>query len=74
MFRIPRAHPWPPTLDLSTVRETLHYMRDDARRIPGLEGLADALDKAMAEAEQAERRSEPVTYSPIVARFLPKRM
>lgn len=49
-------------------------MRDDARRIPGLEGLADALDKAMAEAEQAERRSEPVTYSPIVARFLPKRM
>ncbi len=37
MFRISRTRPWPPTIDLSTVRETLMYMRDDARAVPGLE-------------------------------------
>ncbi len=73
MFRIPRSHPWPPSLDLSTVRETLHYMRDDARRVPGLEDLAAALDQAIEAAETAEKSTKPVSYSPIAARFLPLR-
>lgn len=73
MFRISRKNPWPPAIDLSTVRETLIYMRDDARLVAGLENVAAALDKAVAEVETAESRMQPVSYSPIAAKFLPAR-
>lgn len=72
MYKIPRSHPWPPTLDLATVRETLLYMKDDLRRVPNLAKAAQALETAIAEIEKAERTSKPVSYSPIVARFLPR--
>lgn len=73
MFRISRNRPWPATLDLSTVRETLIYMRDDARLVPGLEDVAQALDQAVGKVDAAESRMKPVSYSPIAARFLPMR-
>jgi len=73
MFRIPRTRPWPPTLDLSTVRETLTYMRDDMRRVPGLEQVAEAIDAAMIEIEVAERSRRPTINGDrrLTARFLP---
>jgi hypothetical protein len=71
VYRISRTRPWPPSIDLSTVRETLTYMRDDARSIPGLEQVAAALDTALSEVDAAERRLQPVSYSPTMSRFLP---
>lgn len=74
MFRIPRDTPWPPALDLTTVRETIVYMRDDARRVPGLEGVAAALDASIAEIDKAGRSGRaPAGYSPFMSRFLPRR-
>ncbi len=72
MYRIPRSNPWPPQIDLSTLRETLHYMHDDMARAPGLEKLRDALACALKEAEAAEAgaRSRPANI--INARFLPR--
>lgn len=74
MFRIPRHRPWPPAVDLSTVRETLIYMRDDARSVPGLESLAQSLDEAIAEVDAAEAKLQPAVASPIASRFLPARL
>lgn len=74
MFRIPRSKPWPPQVDLTTVRETLAYMHDDMCRVPGMEKLRDALGVAMKEAEAAEQRQPPrIDISPFAARFLPRR-
>lgn len=73
MFRISRHRPWPPSIDLSTVRETLAYMREDARSVPGLEQVADALANAIREVDAAERKLQPVSLEPIAARFLPAR-
>jgi hypothetical protein len=73
VFRISRYHPWPPAIDLSTVRETLIYMRDGAGAVPGLEGLARSLDAAISEVEAAEAKLKPVSYGPVAARFLPAR-
>jgi len=71
VYRISRTHPWPPSIDLSTVRETLTYMRDDARSVPGLEQVAAALDTALSEVDAAEERLQPVSLSPTMSRFLP---
>ena len=73
MFRIPRTQPWPPAIDLHTVRETVHYMRDDAKRIPGLEGLTKALDAALQEIDKAERKERSPRLFPIASKFLPRR-
>lgn len=73
MFRISRNRQWPPAIDLATVHETLTYMRDDARLVSGLEEVASALDKAVMEVEAAQSRLQPVSYSPIAAKFLPAR-
>jgi hypothetical protein len=73
VFKIPRSRPWPPTLDLATVRETLHYMTDDMRRIPGLEKAAAALDTAIVEIKSAEAKSKPVSYETKFSKFLPSR-
>ncbi len=74
MFRISRHRPWPPSIDLSTVRETLIYMRDDARSVPGLENLATALEAAIGEVDSAQDKIEPASLSPIASRFLPARL
>lgn len=73
MFRIPRSNPWPPVLDLATVRETLHYIHDDMTRVPGLERVANALETALVEIEAAERNAKPPVIGPLAARFLPRR-
>ena len=73
VFRIPRSNPWPPAIDLTTVRETLIYMKDDMRRVPALEGVAAALETALKEIDKAERTQKKVPLSPIAARFLPLR-
>jgi len=73
MFRIPRDKPWPPAIDLGTVRETITYMRDDMRRIPGLERAGAALDAALNEIRDAEAQLAPrQTLPPRFARFLPR--
>lgn len=74
MFRISRERPWPPSIDLATVRETLMYMRDDARGVPGLEKVAQSLDAAIQDVDAAEAKLTPVSYSPIQSRFLPARL
>ncbi len=71
MFKIPRQPSWPPAIDLATVRETLEYMKDDMRRIPGLEKASDALAAAITEIESAEERLQPVQYTTLNAKFLP---
>lgn len=73
MFRISRSQPWPPHIDLSTLRETLAYMHDDMCRVPGLEKLRDALGEAMREAEAAEAKAPPLVEGPLAARFLPRK-
>lgn len=72
MYRIPRSRPWPPQIDLGTLRETLAYMHDDMARAPGLEKLRDALAVAMKEAEAADRQTPPLVPGPLAARFLPR--
>ncbi len=73
MFRIPRDRPWPPAIDLRTVRETLVYMRDDMGRVPGLEQASEALDTAIAEIDKAQASTTPrARIAPTMARFLPR--
>jgi len=74
VFRISRHRPWPPSIDLSTVRETLIYMRDDARSVPGLENVASALETAIAEIDTAQQKLAPASLPPIASRFLPARL
>jgi hypothetical protein len=74
VFRISRERPWPPAIDLATIRETLIYMRDDARAVPGLEQVAQSLDAAIRDVDAAEAKLTPVSYGPIASRFLPARL
>lgn len=71
MFRIPRSHPWPPSIDLSTVRETLLYMHDDLKRVPGLEGVASAIANTLQEIEAAEKQPAALPPGPATAHFMP---
>lgn len=75
MFRIPRDKPWPPAIDLTTVRDTLAYMQDDMARVPGLEKVADALARTLDEIDAVKpSKLRPLaTDSPFAARFLPWR-
>ena len=74
MFRINRRRPWPTDIDLSTARETLAYLEDDMRRVPGLEKVAQAIAVAMAEIEAAEKAAPyAMNYSPMVSHFVPRR-
>lgn len=72
MFRIPRSRPWPPQIDLSTVRETLAYMQDDMERVPELKNVAAALRATVAEIDRVKPKPM-VGNSPFAARFLPWR-
>ena len=71
MFKIPRQPSWPPAIDLATVRETLHYMKVDMRRVPGLEKAAGAIEAAIVEIDNAGVRHTPIDYSAINSKFLP---
>ena len=73
MFRISRRQPWPPMIDLTTVRETLAYMQGDMARVPGLERVAAAMKTTLDEIDQVKPRPSPITNSPFAARFLPWR-
>ena len=79
MFRIAKSHPWPPEIDLATVRDTLAYIEGNMRRVPGLERVADALSSALDEIETVERQGPPPASAlsrprtPIRARFIPRR-
>jgi hypothetical protein len=75
MYRIPRSNPWPPTMDLTTIRETMRYMHDDMQRVPGLEKAARAINDAIKEIDLAERaHTRKQNLSPIAAKFLPRRI
>lgn len=73
MFRIPRRNPWPPVVDLGTVRETLSYMKDDMQRVPGLERVASAIEATLKEIDRARPPSPVQPLTPIAARFMPRR-
>lgn len=74
MFRIQRSKPWPPAIDLGTVRDTLQYMHDDMHRVPGMEKVAAALEQALAEVDAADKAAGPPSLEAIdFARFLPRR-
>jgi hypothetical protein len=63
-----------PLVDLDTIRETLAYIRDDIRRVPGLERAADRLTSALTEIAAAERRRlGPISHSVIDARLVLRR-
>jgi hypothetical protein len=66
VFRITRNQPWPPLLDLATVRETLAYMRGDMQRVPALDKVAAALDAAILEIEHVVSRPEATAIGPRV--------
>ena len=72
MYRIPRSNPWPPQIDLATLRETLIYMHDDMARVPGLEKLRDALALALEETEAAQAAAQAKVTNITKARFLPR--
>jgi hypothetical protein len=73
VYRIARSKPWPPSIDLSTVRETLVYMKDDMARDPELLRIRTALEIAIGEIDRAEQTPRAAVLSPLVARFLPAR-
>lgn len=73
MFKISRQRPRLAQIDLSTVRDTLRYMKQDAERVPGLEGLSAALSATLQEVDAAERKLTPKKLTPISAKFLPAR-
>jgi hypothetical protein len=76
MFRIQKSPAWPPAIDLPTIRETLIYIESDLKRVPGLEGAADALKSARSEIEIIEKqRNERNTsrFVPFSSRFIARR-
>ena len=75
MFKISRNRAWPPSIDLTTVRQTVQYMQGDTARVPGLEKIAAALDAAINEIDAVHARPSVASLNdPVLrARFLPRR-
>ena len=73
MFKISRHRLGLAQIDLTTLRETLLYMKSDTDRIAGLEDVSKALQTTLNEIERAERKLTPPDLSPIAAKFLPRR-
>jgi hypothetical protein len=75
MFKISRDKPWPPSIDLTTVRQTVAYMQGDMARVPGLEKIAAALAEALAEIDAVQPRRPVVNLQEHLARarFMPRR-
>jgi hypothetical protein len=74
MFKISRDNPWPPAIDLSTVRQTVAYMQGDLARVPGLEKVAAALEVAIKEIDAVQPRRPVVNLREHLARsrFVPR--
>jgi len=62
-----------PLIDLGTIRDTLVYIRDDMKRVPGYERAAEALTATLSEIAVAERRRLAPPSSMLDARALPWR-
>jgi len=73
VFKISRHRLGLAQIDLTTLRETLHYMKSDTDRIAGLEDVSKALQVTLNEIERAERKLTPPDLSPIAAKFLPRK-
>jgi hypothetical protein len=75
MFKISRTRPWPPQIDLSTVRKTVAYMQGDMARVPGLEKIAAALETAIKEIDAIDTRPRVLNITDGVtrSRFLPRK-
>jgi hypothetical protein len=75
VFKIDRSRPWPPDIDLATVRGTLRYIEDDMRRVPQFAGIAAALEAAISEIDKAEAKNPPQIETGVVthSRFVPFR-
>lgn len=75
MFKISRTRPWPPQIDLSTVRKTVAYMQGDLARVPGLEKVAESLANTLKEIDAVDSRPRVVdiTASVTRSRFLPRK-
>jgi len=72
VFKIDRSRPWPPDINLATVRGTLRHIEDDMRRVPQFASIAAALEAAISEIDKAEAKDPPqietgvVTHSRLV--------
>ena len=75
MFKISRNRAWPPSIDLTTVRQTVQYMQGDLARVPGLEKISAALETALKEIEAVQTRPSIANLNdPVLrARFLPRK-
>lgn len=75
MFKISRNRAWPPSIDLTTVRQTVQYMQGDLARVPGLEKISAALETALNEIDAVQTRPSVANLNdPVLrARFLPRK-
>ena len=75
MFKIDRFRPWPPDIDLATVRGRLRYIEDDMRRVPQFAKIAAALEDAIREIDKAEAKNPVQIENGVVthSRFVPTR-
>ena len=75
MFKISRNRAWPPSIDLTTVRQTVQYMQGDLARVPGLEKISAALEVALTEIDAVQTRPSVANLNdPVLrARFLPRK-
>ena len=75
MFKISRNRAWPPSIDLTTVRQTVQYMQGDLARVPGLEKISAALEAALNEIDAVQTRPSVANLNdPVLrARFLPRK-
>lgn len=67
MFRIARRPAKTPSIDLSTVRETLLYMESDCKACPGLEGVAAALSQTISEIDRVDDRLKPEPRADVIS-------
>jgi hypothetical protein len=75
VFKIDRSRPWPPDIDLATVRGTLRYIEDEMRRVPQFSRIAAALGDAIRETDKAEAKNPTQLDDGVVthSRFVPFR-
>ena len=62
VYKINRENPWPPELDLATIRSTLRALEGDMRRIPQFIEVAEALTQTLAALDKVEAK-HPIRLS-----------
>lgn len=61
------------SVDLATVRETILYMYGDVEGVPGMEGIARSLAKAISEIDMHGQHAATANQNePTAARFFPR--